>query len=62
MDFDPRDVLRADRRKWSTNELSELANLPIMHVWCSFNNTYINICDQKGRILTWRSAVSLASL
>lgn len=38
--------------------LSELEKLPIMLVRCSFNNTFINIQDRTGRLLTWISAVS----
>lgn len=38
--------------------LSELEKLPIMLVRCSFNNTYVNVQDHTGRLLTWISAVS----
>ena len=59
VDHDPRDLLRKDRKEWSTNELSQLETLPIMHVRCTFNNTYIDICDHTGKILGWKSAVSI---
>ena len=39
--------------------LAELEKLPIMLVRCSFNNTFINIQDHTGRLLTWISSVSI---
>ena len=63
---DPRDLLEERRtikkgRSGSyKSELSELETLPIMHVRSTFNNTHINICDNTGKILTWKSAVSQA--
>ena len=40
------------------SKLSELEKLPILLVRCSFNNTYVNICDHTGKLITWKSAVS----
>ena len=45
---------RVDTRQY----LKELEKLPIMHIRCTQNNTYIDICDHTGNILTWKSAVS----
>lgn len=50
--------MQRERKERSMNELSQLETLPIMHVRCTFNNTYIDICDKNGRILGWKSAVS----
>ena len=47
-------VGRMDTRQY----LKELEKLPIMHVRSTHNNTYIDICDNTGRILTWKSSVS----
>ena len=66
-DHDPRDLLEdrgvviKDSKSAATsqlNMLSELEKLPILLVRCSFNNTYVNIQDHTGRLLTWISAVS----
>jgi ribosomal protein S11 len=64
MEQDPRDLLEdrgakqggGNRNRMSL--LSELEKLPIMLVRCSFNNTYVNIQDNSGRLLTWISSVS----
>lgn len=44
------------------SRLSELERLPILLVRCSFNNTYVNIQDHTGRLLTWISAVSACAI
>ena len=51
--------MEASRQSKMSTYLEELETLPILHVLCTFNNTYINICDHTGRILTWKSAVSV---
>lgn len=68
MQPDARDLLEEDTAKMEDSSfdndhmllrrLSELEKLPIMLVRCSYNNTYINICDHTGRLLTWKSAGS----
>lgn len=62
---DARDLLTTDASSGGDNlqsRLSELEKLPIMLVRCSFNNTYVNIQDHTGRLLTWLSAVSAKSI
>ena len=68
-EWDPRDVLndgkkglKGLKRAGIATTLEELGKLPILHVLCTANNTYINICDHTGRILTWKSAVRITSL
>lgn len=56
VEYDERDLLQY--RTSTLNDLLELENLPIMHVRCSYNNTYINICDKNGQVKAWRSCVS----
>jgi len=69
--LDPRDMLGAKRAVEEVQEysagrmdtrqyLKELEKLPILHVRSTQNNTYIDICDCSGRILSWKSAVSHA--